>query len=298
MIIGEVSALLAAALWAAGSLLYSQIRLSAVGISFGKNVIATLVLFIHLGIQSAVVGTPMFQAVGQAWLWLGLSGIVGIVVGDTFYFRSLQILGPRRALIVSTTSPVFAALGGWFFLAEAMSAVTSLGITLTLFGVAGVVSDRKAATESPGLFPGSTVQGVVMGLAGALFSGLGAVASRFGLRECDALEGSLIRILVSAVCGFCIVVAARQFRSIVRTICQPIVLKAFLPAVLCGTWLGIWLSQIAYKQSASVAIAMTLLSTTPLFATPMVRVIYGIRITPLGLISTLIAVAGIFITVN
>lgn len=293
---GEISALLAAALWAIGSLLYSRIRLSAIGISFAKNLIASVVLAVHLAIQSYFDQVPFLNANWNAWFWLGLSGILGIVVGDTFYFRSLQILGPRRALMVATTSPLFAGIGGWFFLGESLLPMAICGMLLTLGGVTGVVADRKAASESPGLFPGTSMQGVIFGVLGAIFSAIGAVASRHGLQDCEPLEASLIRILVSAVAGCLVVIAARQLRQTISIVCQWSVMRAFLPAVLCGTWLGIWLSQVAYKHS-NVAIAMTLLSTTPLFATPLVRVMHGVRVSRFGVYATIVAVIGIFLTV-
>jgi hypothetical protein len=55
-------------------------------------------------------------------------------------------------------------------------------------------------------------------------------------------------------------------------------LKSYLPAVICGPWLGIWMSQIAYKNSY-LAIVLTLTCTTPLFVMPMLRIAYGYQIT-------------------
>ncbi|MCA9036486.1 MAG: DMT family transporter [Planctomycetaceae bacterium] len=295
--IGEVSALTAAACWATGSMLYSRIPLSAAGISFAKNSIGSMVLLVHLAIHSLVMQTPMFRADAASWLWLSLSGLMGIVIGDTFYFRSLQILGPRRALMVSTSSPVFAAILGWLFLSETVSIVSAVGMTLTLVGVAGVISDRRAEKESPGLFPGTISSGVVQGFLGAVFSAGGAVASRHGLSGSDPLEAAFIRILTSAMMGSVLVLFPGRLATITKTVLRPTVIRTFLPAVLLGTWLGIWLSQIAYKHS-TVAIAMTLLSTTPLFATPLVRILSGVQITAWSVLSTVVAIAGVYLTVH
>ncbi len=100
---GELAALTAAALWAVSSLFYGRTPLSAWQINFGKNLLASVILSIHLAIATGLAGRPMFAADRNTWLLLAVSSLIGIVIGDTFYFRSLQILGPRRALIVAMT---------------------------------------------------------------------------------------------------------------------------------------------------------------------------------------------------
>lgn len=293
---GEFAGLTAAGLWALASLLYGRTRLTAFGMNYGKSVIASGMLLIHLIVVSLLNGTPLFRAGGAAWLWLSFSGLTGIVAGDTFYFRSLQILGARRALVVATTSPLFAALLGWLLLGEVLSAFCMMGIVLTLSGVCVVTLDRRAVTEAPGLYPGTLADGVTIGIAGAWFNAAGAVASRFAMAGTDPVEAAFIRILVAALASAAMVAAAGRFRDATARIVSRDVLPRFFPAVLCGTWLGIWLSQVAYKYSP-VAIATTLTSTTPVFAIPLVWIFLGQRTTLRGFLGTLIAVIGVWLTI-
>ena len=294
--IGEIAGLSAAACWASASLLYSGTKLSAWGMNLGKNILATVILLLQLMFLALMDSSPVFAAGRSAWWWLGCSGVVGIVFGDTFYFRSLQILGPRKALIVSTTAPVFAALLGYVFLAEVMSPVVFTGMAMTISGVIYVVAERKTSGEAPGLFPGSPLQGVLAGICGAICQAVGGVCSRVGMRECDGVEGAFIRLAVSAVGVFVIVMLQRNLSTTFRQLCDRVLLKKFVPAVLLGTWLGIWLSQIAYKQS-TVSVATTMLATTPLFAVPLVRIFYGVRITWQAILGTVLAVAGVCLIV-
>lgn len=295
--IGEISSLFAAALWATGSLIYGRTRLSAFSMNLAKNLLGATFLACHLRAETALRHAPMFAADRVAWQWLMLSGLIGIVAGDTFYFRSLQILGPRRALIVSTTAPLIAAILSQAFLGEVLGAVAICGMALTLGGVAHVILDRRAVSEAPGFFPGTTRQGVIMGLLAALCNAAGAVASRFGMAECAPLEAATIRLIVSAAATVLIVVAGGRVIAVLTTILTRDVLLRLLPAVTCGTWLGIWLSQVGYKYS-SVAIAMTLMATTPLFAIPLVRIVYGHPITLRSLFGAAIAMGGVYLTVR
>lgn len=290
--VGESAALVAAACWASASLLYGRVNLSAAGINFGKNLLASGVLLIHLWIVKTSHGSELFEADRLAWFWLGLSGIIGIVIGDTCYFRSLQILGPRKALIVSTTAPLFAAALGVVLIGEALTVALLTGVLLTVGGVIIVVKDKRSADEAPGLFPGSTRRGVAMGVAGAVCQALGGVCSRKGMADCDSVEGAFIRLFVSLIGAWIVVQASGQMRPVASKLADRGLWKAFVPAVLLGTWLGIWLSQVAYKYS-TVSVATTLLATTPLFALPLVRIFHGRTMTREAVLGAVIAVTGV-----
>ncbi len=301
---GELAALAAAGLWACSSLFYGRTRLTAWQINFGKNVLASFVLCLHLAIVTTLAGRAMFSADSRTWMILAVSSVVGIVIGDTFYFRSLQILGPRRALIVSTTSPLFASAIGWFGLAESPSVISLFGILLTLFGIAVVIAERSGTDETPGHFPASLTRGIVMGLAGAVCNAGGATFSRLGTQGsqyfestgCDPLEATVIRVCVAAIASILTALAARNLISTAQKSFHPTALKSYAPAVLCGPWLGIWMSQIAYKNSM-LAIAITLTCTTPLFIMPLLRIFYGVRISVRAVIGTSIALVGVYLAV-
>ena len=171
--IGEWSALAAAAVWAASSLIYGRTRLSAWSINLCKNVIAATALLFHLAIVTAASSQQMFSAQAEGWFWLSISGLIGIVLGDTFFFRSLQILGPRRALIMATTAPVFAGLFGWLMLNEHLTIFDGAGILICMTGIIYVVTDQKAQQGSPGIYPGRVAMGVVLGLSGGVCQAFG-----------------------------------------------------------------------------------------------------------------------------
>jgi len=291
---GEAAALTAAALWAFSSLLYTRINVSAWGLNFSKIVIASAILFLQIATVNSLQGAKLFNGSTEAWVWLALSGAIGLVLGDTWFFRSLQILGARRCLIVQTTAPVFTAILGWIFLGEVLVWFSGLGILLTVGGVAVVVSDKAARGDEPGLFPGSIAAGVAMGIAAAICQAIGAVMSRHAMKNCDALEGTFVRLFAAMVLALVIVVWNRQLQSTARQVCRPEVLKRFVPAIMLGTWLGVWCSQIAFKETTAAA-AQTLLSTSPLFAIPMVWMMYGHRMTSRVLVGSIVAVAGVFL---
>lgn len=234
-----------------------------------------------------------------AWGWLALSGLVGILVGDTFYFRSLQILGPRRSLVVATTSPFFAIVSSWLLLSESLVGIQLLGISMTVLGVMAVVAEKKGEKEALNLFPGVQSTGVAVGIAGAICQGLGATFAKVGMAVdgCSPLEATMVRLLVAAAGSIIYLLLRRHGRQFAKKFFRWELIKQLIPAAAIGTWIGIWLSQIAFKET-EVGIAQTLLATSPLFAIPIVVFFQGHRISTLAIAGTVFAILGILLTVD
>lgn len=235
----------------------------------------------------------------KAWAWLSLSGFIGIIIGDTFFFRSLQILGPRRALMVATTAPLFAMLSGWLVLSEILSVVEILGITLTIIGVMVVIGDKQGEKESLQLFPGEQATGVVLGVVGAMCQGVGYTISKAGMEvnDCSPLEASTIRLLVAAFVSIVILLLRREVVPFAGKFFNWALIKQLIPAAAIGTWIGIWLSQVAVKHT-EVGVAQTLISTSPLFAIPVVYFYQGQKTSAIAIVGTFIAIYGIWLTAN
>ncbi|MEE2643144.1 MAG: DMT family transporter [Planctomycetota bacterium] len=199
--IGETAGLASAAIWSISSLLYSYARMTAWELNYWKNVFTTFIFLVHLWIvRNYFEPGPLFEAPLEAWCWLGLSSVVGIVVGDTVYLRSLQILGARRALVVATASPIFGVLIGFFFMQDLISVLLVAGVGLTVFGVGIVVGDKKAEVENPNVYPGKFMIGVSLGVGAALCQASGVAFAKLGMAHgCEALESSFIRIFTAAV---------------------------------------------------------------------------------------------------
>ena len=278
-------------------MIWGKINLSAFTLNACKNCIGVVLISIHVLVMSIGTGSLQITTAPDAWGWLALSGLIGIVVGDTLYFRSLQILGPRRALVMACLSPLFAVALDRLFLARPITLFVLVGILLTVGGVIVVVLDRKANAEAPGLMPGRIRAGVACGILGAICQAAGGLFSQQGMESCGALEATMIRLLVAALATVLWIVSRpKQRKSIFDSIKMEHV-KLLIPATALGTWLGIFFSQIAYKYS-DLSIAQTLLSTCPLFAIPIMWILYRQRVNVLAFVGTLVAIFGIWLTLR
>jgi len=294
--IGEVAALTAAFVWSVSSLFWRHIRLSAGAMNLSKNVIGLVLMLLHLGVLTAATDEAAFTASALSIGFLIVSGLIGVAIGDTLFLRSLQILGPRIALMLATTSPIFSVALGLVFLREQLLIVAVVGILLTVGGLVIVLTDDAAAKEAPNVYPGKVAAGVWCGVAAAFCQSVGGVLSRVGSRDCSGLEAAIYRIAVGVVVLVVFYYWRGKLRTIVRSLLQFDMLKLLLPATVMGTWMGVWLCQVAYKNS-DVAIAQTLLSTCPLFAVPVIWIWDGKRLSVRGFMGTLIAVTGVALVV-
>ncbi len=294
---GEFAALVAALLWTFSSMLWGRVKLSAFTLNACKNVIGSLFIVAHVGVIGLIYGSINLTTSPTAWGWLALSGLIGIVAGDTCFFRCLQILGARRALLIACAGPLFAIVLGFLFLNQHIGFVVIGGILLTVFGVGTVIADRRAHVEAPGLLPGRFRSGVILGILSAVCQAVGGLFSTLGMKDCGALEATMIRLLVAGVATVLILLSQKESRKSLYKTFRWEYLKIVIPATAIGTWLGIWSCQIAYK-SADLAIAQTLMSTCPLFAIPVVWVCFGHKPTRLAIVGTMVALFGIWLTVQ
>lgn len=306
--LGEIAGISAALCWATASVVFSRIPVPARALNLAKNTWAALLLGITLLIWQ---GSDALQWAPDAWVWLFLSAVSGLVVGDACYFRSLQILGPRRALLLGLIAPPTAALVGWFVLDES-PAGTWLGMGLTLAGVAWVICERKGQDEAPGLFPGAAARGVFLGLVaagcqavGALWSkqalhghtfpGLAAVGintADFAPPTMDAAEGSFLRLAMAALVGIATASFSRRLRGWTAELTAPKVWPRTMFAATLGTYGGIWLSLIAFDKTR-LAVATTLTGLAPVFVLGVLWIAFRARVSIRALLGVGIALVGV-----
>ena len=121
--IGIISALWATISWTYACFIWrSQTeKFKSIDINLVKNIIAFLI-FLPVFINISVLNDL------KSIFTLLFSGVIGIGLGDTFYIKSLQLIGTRRTLSIETLSPLLAALSGEIFIDENLAFRSYIGI--------------------------------------------------------------------------------------------------------------------------------------------------------------------------
>ena len=131
---GELVALFSALLWAMASVLLTvgARRIHVVPLNLIRCMVSTAFFWALLpfygGLEALAAIPP------AAWLWLVVSVLGLLVVGDTLYFRSMDLAGVSWAMPVASINPLWAVLLAALFLDEPLTWTLLLGALLVIGG--------------------------------------------------------------------------------------------------------------------------------------------------------------------
>lgn len=283
-LLGAIAALSSALLWAISAILFRKIGndMQATAMNFVKGIVAVicLTLFILPG------GLTSLDTNGL--ILLAISGVIGISLGDTFYFATLVRIGPRITLLVGTLIPITVAVISVLFLHESMTLLSWTGITLTIAGVAYILWEQSPNNSTTSL----TASGSMFAIAFVLANAAGIILTKLGVTNIPTLEATLTRefaaVLSLAVWGL----TTRSLLKWVKPLEDKRLLGLLVVAAILGTFLGTWLSVIALKYTYT-SVAATLNSTSPIFVLPLLAIFLRERINLQAVAGAVLAVSGI-----
>jgi len=293
---GEGSALLAAALWAVGSiLLTSQTRwIDPIPLSALRCLVATAFIAILLPPLGAI-GELRDLSLNTAVSMVG-SGILAMGLGDTLYIASLGMIGVSRAFPISMSSyPLVTFLLAVSLLDESLSWVVLLGAILIIVGVSVlVVEGRAQVTGGAELRRGSPGRGVVFVLLAALFWALSTIWLKAGSGDLNAAAASSLRIPAA---GLFMLLLARGRLGELRVVTGGWrTLATVALAGILGTGVG-GLLYVYAVQEAGAGRAAILSSTSPLFVLPLAVFFLSERLTLWVLLGTVVSIVGIWLVI-
>ena len=121
------------------------------------------------------------DAAPERWFWMGLSGFVGLALGDAFLFQAFVLVGPRLSMLMMALAPALGAVLAGAFLNEQLNTLELFGMAVVIAGIMLVISDRSGKagihTQDKRLY----VIGLLCGLGGAVGQAGGLVLSKIGL---------------------------------------------------------------------------------------------------------------------
>ncbi len=231
---GEIAGLVTALCWA-----FTSVFFTIAGIRVGSAIVnrirlliaAIFLLFTHF----LTTGNLMPVDAGpERWFWLGISGLVGFVIGDAMLFEAFVVVGTRVSMLLMSLVPIMSALFAWIFLGEVLNVLEVTAITLTVSGIIWVVADKqkdKNWVKGKRLFWGMT-----LGVGGALGQTFGLILSKKGLEGgFSTLSGNLIRVL----CGVVVIWLFTIVRGRVKQTFISLKDKKAFGALVAGSFLGL-----------------------------------------------------------
>lgn len=291
--VGELAALLTSVLWALSAVGFSNAtrELGAqvtnrlrVGLAFGALLLINTVLYAQ----------PIPVAAGWGrWGWLTLSGFLGLALGDAFLFSCYRELGPRLGLLLLSLAPVFGAGLAWGLFGETLTLGQSVGILITLGGIAWVVAARR---EGAGAQAGDGRRGVLFGLLAALCQAAGLVLSKQAMGDnFPPFAATLIRLLAAVGSLWLGALVQRQVGATVQQVrTHPVGLRWAIFGAFFGPVLGVSASLFAVQQ-AEVGVASALMALPPVVMLPISHFFYKEKLTGSAIVGTLVAIGGVVV---
>jgi drug/metabolite transporter (DMT)-like permease len=298
---GELAAVGTAACWAV-----SAVAFEAAGRRIGAmvvNVLRLALALVILAAYGAVVHGRAWptDASGEAWLWLGLSGIAGFTFGDLCLFRAFVLIGARLSALLMATAPLFTVVLGWLWLGERLELPQVVGVACTVSGVLLAIADRRRPTAAGGhadprergAWGGARIPaaGVLLGLAGALGQALGLVLSKRGMGDYDPVAATQIRVCAGLLGFVVITTVIGWWGRVAAGLRDRQAIGATATGTLFGPVLGVALSLTAVQLTAA-GVAASLMALTPVIVIPIAVLVGRERIAVAGLLGTGLAVLG------
>jgi drug/metabolite transporter (DMT)-like permease len=237
-------------------------------------------------------GEPFpFSAGSSRWLWLGLSGVIGLALGDAFLFQSYVYAGTRIGILLLSLAPIFGSLIAWIFFHETLTALQVIGIVLALAGIGWVVMSHEESADTP---HGHTRRGVIFGVLAGLGQAVGLVLSKQGMTgEFSPFQANAIRMLAAAIFIWLWAAVEGQLGGTVEAIRkQPKVLWLLALGALVGPVLGVSASLLAV-QHAEVGVASTLMALSPVIVLPISYFVFKEKVGWQAIAGTLLAIVGV-----
>ncbi len=259
--IGIISAFGAAISWTYACFIWrSQTeKYKSIDINLVKNIIAFLIFLPTFINYSVLIDS-------KSIFTLLLSGVIGIGLGDTFYIKSLQIIGTRRTLSIETVSPLLAALSGEIFINENLALRSYIGIVIISISLFILLRQKTnlLVNNPTTINEQNNLSIYIFPFLSVLCAVLGGLLSRIVFLESNLSPFQTTEIRLLGAIIFLITIKKFRINFFFKKLDKNDQ-KRFLLSIFFGTNLGILLQQIVFK-TLPLGIGWSLLSTSPIIS--------------------------------
>lgn len=293
ILIGEIAGLLTSFFFAANAVVLTKAgqRVGSVITNRARLVFALLYLVV---LNFILFRQPLpLQAESSRWMWLSLSGVIGLALGDAFLFQAYLSIGPRLGMLLLSLSTIFSALEAWAFFGESLRWIQILGIVVTLGGIMWVILERGDGQVE---IPRPSTVGVIFGILAAIGQATGLVFSKQGLfGGFSPISANVIRMLAATAAMWLFTAIQGRAGPTIRTLkADPQAVKLLALGAFLGPVAGVSLSLLAV-QNIKIGVASVLTSLSPVFMLPFGYFFFKDRVGWQAILGTLVAMAGVVI---
>ncbi|SHI02850.1 DMT family transporter [Clostridium grantii] len=286
--LGEIIALATALCWTITSLSFESAgkKIGTMSLNFIRLIIGFILISLYCYFTRGLI-LPIDASLHN-WTWLGLSGLVGFVIGDLFLFQAFIELGARISMLVMASVPPITALMGYIFLDEKLTSLNFIGMFITIVGISIVVfqkSSKKIELVHP-------LRGLCFAFIGALGQSFGMILSKIGMDNMNAFAASQIRIIF-ALLGFSMLFFfLKKWKAVFKGVKNISAMKALTVGAIFGPFIGVSLSLMALNYTSAGNVS-TITSIVPVLIIPFSVIIFKERVSLKEIAGSIITIFGV-----
>jgi drug/metabolite transporter (DMT)-like permease len=297
-IVGETAAIATSCIWTISSIFFTSAgkKIGSLGVNAYRTVMAVgFLVLTHM----ILLGSFLPVATSAQWFWMGLSGVIGLSIGDSGLFTAYVLIGPRRSLLLMALAPIFAGVGAYLMLRETIPAFDLVGMAVTLVGVVVVILEREELSGEVAVPKKLKSYGVLSGLIAAAGQGGGLVLAKKGIElypelTLNPLSATLMRMILGALVLWIVLLIAGRWSELRMAIRNRRGMGETAAAAILGPFLGVTLSMVAVTYTQA-GVAQTLLSLMPVMIIPVVWLLYKQKTSWRGILGAVTAIIGVAI---
>jgi drug/metabolite transporter (DMT)-like permease len=302
---GIIAAFLTLGCWTIGTLSFTKASKLSSPLSVNRVrllyacIILTAVILVTGGLSFA----ELFSLPSAAqWIWLGISGIIGLSIGDFFAFTAFRMMGSSRTSLFHTFGPCAALIFGFLFLNETINPAGIIGMLISIAGLLWFIRTNPRDAHEPGVGKKEILMGALFAALAAITQGIGLVFSKKGLLPqagvtLSAIHATWIRMVI----GTAVIYAAGLFRvnlwkELRELSSSPALLRPMLTGTVFGPVMGVSFSLFAASR-IEVSVAQTIFSLLPVSVISVAMLSGRERPGASSLIAAAVGVGGVFVLV-
>lgn len=285
--LGEFFAFITALGWASSSLFFEHASKRTDSVSV--NVIRLVFGIIFLG-SFTLVDRGIFLPTDSTiynWKWLGLSGFVGLFLGDLFLYEAYTLIGARICMLFMTMTPLIVGIFGYLFLGETLTLLQILAMIITCSGVLLVVIKPKNKTDEKKF----STKGILFICIATIFEATGIVLTKMSSMGYDPSSSTQIRM----ICALGVFILFLTYKKLWGKVFEATKDKKGILLIIGGTvtaTAGITFL-VAALNLGHAGIISTISSTSPILIIPISYFIFKEKVKLKEIIGACISVFGI-----
>ena len=292
--IGAAYALTAALCWAGSSAILKPLtaRIDTLSLNTLRLSVTCLLLLAFIPLSGR--GTEFVNIPLMSLVYLVISGIIAIAIGDTICIKSFSYLNVSQAFpIAQCSNPVFTMILAVLLLGESFTWVTGLGAFFVLLGIYLITSARMAPSvnSTPRR---NRAKGIILALTAGIAWAIAAVTLKLGAMDMDPLVAASIRMSSATIVLLPLTLSQRKRGTLQLRRYGSRSLALTLTSGIIDYGVGMVLFIIAI-QLIGAGKTVVLAATSPLLLLPFSVFILKEKLTRLNLIGIITGIVGIYL---